>query len=124
MVNATTIQSRINNKVFTALGSSATLSSWSVASSGDKWDANPKTYGTPSNITIVPWYDLFNQRIYEQFGDLDKGEMDVAVQASVTVNVDDQIVFKGKTYKAKTIEQYILKDTVLVQAVRLKETVP
>lgn len=120
MVNATNIRDKINTKVFTALGSTASLQ---VESSTimDKWGDESTTFGTATDIVVVPWYDLFKEKSYEAFGEPLNGAMDFAVRYDQTIDLDDKMTWNGKIYKVKSIQYYTLKDTLLVKAIRVTE---
>jgi hypothetical protein len=121
MVNANNVKAKIDTKVFTALGSTATLQSKS-SQTVDAWgDATP-TYGTSASIVVVPWRHVFNKENFEAFGDLEKGDVDLAVKSEQSIEVDDRLTWNAKIYKVKVVEYYTLKDVLLVKAVRLSET--
>jgi hypothetical protein len=120
MVNTDSIISKIENKIFINLGSSALRSSL-IDGSNDKWGDDVDTYGTNENIIIVPWGYLYSGEDFFDFGDLEKGELDVAVRYNQALVIGDKITFNGKAYKVKAVEHYIVKDVNLVKVARLKE---
>lgn len=120
MVNTDGIRTKILNKIFTNLGSSATISAYS-ATSTDKWGDTDVAYGTATDLTIVPWFHVKGREEFESFGDLKTGEMDIAIKHDQTINVNDRIVFDSITYLIKDIEHYQLKDAILVKVARLRE---
>jgi len=120
MVNTDSIISKIENKIFINLGSSALRSSL-IDGSNDKWGDDVDTYGTSESITIVPWGYLYSGEDFFDFGDLEKGELDVAVRYNQALVIGDKITFNGKAYKVKAVEHYIVKDVNLVKVARLKE---
>ncbi len=122
MVNPISIRNKIEEKVFAGLGSTALYSALTEGSSniyGDRTD----TYATGTSITIVPWGLMHKEQEYFQFGDLDKGEMDVAIKYNQDLNIDDKITYNSKVYKVKAIEHYIIKDTIIVKVARLREQI-
>lgn len=120
MVNATNIREKINTKVFDALGSTATLQ-LETSTLLDKWGDESATYGTATNIVVVPWYDLFSEKTYEAFGEPINGALDFAVRYDQSIDVDDKLTWNTKVYKVKSIQYYTLKDTLLVKAIRVTE---
>lgn len=120
MVNAISVRNKVENKIFVALGSSALWSSYTNPSIS-KWGDQVEAWGTETSITIVPFYLMNNQQSFQDFGDLEAGEMDIALRYNDGVNVNDKITFNTKLYKVKAIENYILKDISLVNIARLKE---
>ena len=120
MVNTDSIRTKINTKVFVNLGSSATISAY-TATSTDKWGDTTSSYGTATSLTIVPWFHIKGREEFFDFGDLETGEVDVAVKYDQSININDKIVYQDKTYYVKQIEHYSLKDAILVKVARLKE---
>ena len=120
MVDTNSIRNKISNKLFSGLGSTATIYNLS-SDSLDKWGDSTKTYSSGTSITVVPWGFMYQKEEHNPFGDLQKGEMDVAVPYDTTVSADDKIVYDSKTYKVKDVEKFTLKDALLVMALRLVE---
>lgn len=119
MVNALSVKNRID-KIFDNLGSTALISSV-ITTSTDSYGDDVSTYGATVSITVVPWADMFSQS-YQEFGDMAQGEMDVAVKADQAIDIDDKITWNSKVYKVKELGPYIISNTTLVKAVRVKST--
>ena len=114
------IQSRIETKIFSRLGSTITRRPYS-SQSIDKWGDATVTYGTNESITGVP-YSYFNSRDdFQPFGELADGETMIAVKYDQTVNINDLFVFDSKTFIVKEIEEFPLGDDNLLKVVRLSE---
>ncbi|HEY9702083.1 MAG TPA: hypothetical protein V6C58_06540 [Allocoleopsis sp.] len=122
MVNAESVRTKVENKIFQALGSSALWAS-QITPSLNKWgdDVNTSQFSSDASITIVPYYLLDSNQEFFDFGDLEKGEMDIAMRYNSGVSINDRITFNSKLYKVKAIEDYILKDVSLVKIARLSE---
>lgn len=119
MVDATVLKTKIESRVFDNLGSSATLTSVTKGTP-DKWGDATDT-DSSSTVTIVAWNHIFGRQNYQPFGDLQEGEIDIAIKSDETIGLDDEITFNGKVYKVKVVEHYILKDINLVKVARLVE---
>ena len=114
------IQSRIETKIFSRLGSTITRRPYS-SQSVDKWCDATVTYGTNENITGVP-YSYFNSRDdFQPFGELADGETMIAIKYDQDVSINDLFVFDSKTFIVKEIEEFPLGDDNLLKVVRLSE---
>lgn len=122
MVNTDSIRNKIEAKVFTALGSTALRASL-IDGSNDKWGDETDTFGTDTSITIVPWSYLNLNEDFFDFGDLEKGEVDVAVRYSQALFIGDKITWNSKYYRVKNVEDFYVKDANLVRVARLKEII-
>ena len=116
----TSIQNKIQTRVFDRIGSSATLQT--VASSTiDKWgDATP-TYNTGVSITYVPYNFIAGRENHLQFGDLKENETDAVLPYTVSFNVKDKITFDGVDYQVEEKESFPFADGNLAFAVRLSK---
>jgi hypothetical protein len=120
MVNTDSIRSKIEAKIFVNLGSTAIRSSL-IVGSNDKWGDRSDSYASSESITIVPWGYLYTGEEFFDFGDMEEGEVDIAVRYSQALNVGDKLTWNTKFYKVKDVEHYIVKDANLVKVARLKE---
>lgn len=121
MVSLSNVQSRINNKVFTGLGSTALVSSL-VSSSSSKWGDNTNTYSTPVSELVVP-YNYINPKSYEKFGILQTNEVDIFFNHLSTVNINSSVIYRGKGYIVTKYEDFPLLDGILAKLCRLSESI-
>jgi hypothetical protein len=122
MVNTDSIRNKIEAKIFTGLGSTAlrcSLIEGSVDTFGDRTDS----FASSSSITIVPWAYIYEGQEFFDFGDLQKGEVDIALRYSQDINIGDKIIWNSKDYVIKNLEWFIVKDANLVKVARLKEII-
>lgn len=114
------IRTKIANKVFNKIGSTATL--YSVQSSTiDKWGDATTTYSSGTSITIVP-YNIISSRVsFEKFGDLKDGELDIVYSYDTSISPEDKITFDGVDYRVMQIEKYYYSDGVLAYVARIKK---
>lgn len=120
MVNTDSIRNKIEAKIFTNLGSTAIRSSLvegSVDTFGDRTDS----FASSSEITIVPWAYMYETQDFFDFGDLEVGEVDIAVRYSQPLIIGDKITWNSKDYLVKNLEWFVVKDANLVKVARLKE---
>jgi len=122
MVNLTALQNKINTKIFDGLGSSLTVSS--VASSTDKWGDATYTYTSLGSIKSVPWLHIKSRENQQPFGELQEGDVDMAFKHNQTLAVGYKVTLSSEDYLISEIEEYPLKDGVLVKVARLKKVLP
>ena len=107
-----TVRNKLDSKVFNIYGQSVTLKSKSSPSYNDRGELDSET-STESTILMVP-YNLFsNRQTYQKFGNLNEGDFDAAIRYDVTINVDDEIDFRGTDYRVKEINEEYLKEKVV-----------
>lgn len=119
MINLTNIQNRINTKVFIGLGSTALVSSV-VSSSSNKWGDKTTTYASGVSEKCVP-YNMIYPKLYEPFGTLKKGEVDVFFNHLSSISLDSSVVYDSKNYIVTNLENFPLLDGTLAKLVRLSE---
>lgn len=120
MVNVTQLRNKIENKVFTNLGSSCLVSSETV-SSLDKW--GDATLNSPSGVSVVfvPWSVFDSRESFQSFGDLQEGDLDCAFKHDQSLEVGYVVTFDGVSYKVSNVEKFYLQDSVLVKVARLRK---
>lgn len=121
MVDTASIIAKIETKIFVNLGSTAIWTSI-IEGSNTKWGDRSDTYATSSSITIVPWGHIYAKEDFFDFGDLESGEVDVALRYTQPLTINDKLLWNTKIYKVKAIQYYTLKDALLVKVARLTET--
>jgi len=114
------IRSKLETKVFDRFGKTVTLKSKSLPVYNTRGELESETT-VETSITAVP-YDITNHRqLFESWGTVSEGEMDMAVPYTVTVNADDGVVVDGVDYLIKEISENLLPDNV-VTIVRLAKS--
>jgi len=121
MVSLSNVQSRIYNKVFLGIGSSAVVSSV-LSSSTTKWGDTTTIYATGVTEKVVP-YSMIADRIYEPFGELKFNELDMVFSHLSSVTINSSIVYANKNYIITQLEQFPLLDGMLAYICRLSESV-
>lgn len=122
MVDTTSIRNKIANKLFTGLGSTGTIYNISTSTT-DKWGDATVTYSSGTSVTLVPWNYMYQKEEDNPFGELTKGEVDIAVPYGTTVSSGDKITYNSKDYVVRDVEKFELKDALLVIALRLAEII-
>lgn len=122
MIDPISTKEIIEQRIFTPLGMTAV---WSVYIDGstDIYGDNVSTssFGTPSNLTVVPANYVNTNQVFFQFGDLQKGDQDLIVRPGTPINIKDKIVYNNSTYMVKQLKNYVLSDTSIFIALRCVE---
>lgn len=114
----TSVQSKIENRIFSKLGSTVVRTPF-VSSVIDKWGDATNTVGTNENILAVPYNLIDSKNEYNPFGILSKGDVVMAFKYDQTLNKDDKITFNSKIYIIKEIETFPMSGGNVLQLARL-----
>jgi len=110
---------KIQNSIYNAIGSNATLQNVSSSSMDDDGYGDVTyTYGTGTAITLVPFNQL-EAESFQSFGDLLAGELNMIIPYDETVSNTTKITYEGDTYIVKELEKYPYQGGSLAYAVRL-----
>jgi len=115
------VRNKIENKIFTRLGSTATRYPYSKQTL-DKWGDGTITYTATESITVVPYDYLTKKTDYTVFGDVQAGDLLMAFKYGQALDEKDKIVYDSKTLFVRQIENYNLSDGVIVKIARLVES--
>jgi methyltransferase-like protein len=106
------VRSKLATKVFGKLGKSVTLINKSTPLYNSRGELESSTTSS-STITAVP-YNIINKSLeYEGFGDIQTGEMFVAIPYSVTVAVNDTLTIDTVVWEIKEIQENYLPGNVV-----------
>ena len=122
MSRLSSTRTKIQSKIFDALGSTAVRTPF-VSATYDKWGDKTDTTGTNENITVVPYNYLVKNEDYQPFGELVDGETMMAVTYDQTINQKDTITYDSKTFIVKEIEHFPLDGGNVLQVLRLAEEI-
>jgi hypothetical protein len=123
MASLTSVQNKINTKIFGTKGLSSTVTRYPYNSqTTSKWGDATVTYGTSESIKAVPYSMIDKRTDFQPFGDVQEGETIMAFKHDQTLNEKDKIVFDGKNYFVREIEKFPFKDGWLVKTARLVES--
>ena len=117
---STTIRSKLQSQVFARLGTTVSITPFS-SSSTDKWGDATITYGSASNATGVPYNYAKDILGYFPFGDLQDGQLDMALPYDTTITRDDKVTYDSKDYKVIELEHFVIAGDVVAKIVRLQE---
>jgi len=92
MTLLSSIQGKIETKIFNRLGSTVTRTPY-VSQTVDKWGDASITTDTNENITAVPYSYLEKREDFQMFGDLQRGEVVMAFKQDQTLSERDTITF-------------------------------
>ncbi len=117
MASASSIQNKLNVKIFNKFGSDITIENVSSSSLNNYGDANI-TYSAGVTAVGVP-YNQIAGRSWESFGDLNEGDIDIIFKYTETINIDDRVTFGGVQYKVVRREDYPYDNSNLAILVRV-----
>ena len=120
MTSPTDMRDIIEEKIFNFLGTTAVYSSL-LNPSVDTYGDYVPSWGTASSITIVPANAYNTYEAFFQFGNLEKGDQDILLRPTQSVQVGDKVVLSGNTYRVKTFKLYSADGVDIVIAARLVE---
>lgn len=118
MSRLTSIQNKIQVKIFNGIGSTGSLETISSKTT-DKWGDETIVYNTAINIKIVPYNLIDYNRSYLPFGDLGENETDAVIPHDTVFSENDLLTFDGVAYKIINIEKFPFTDGNLAYAIRL-----
>jgi hypothetical protein len=121
MVNVTSLQNKIGKKIFDALGSTITVKTL-TSSTPNKWGDVSYVYSSGTSTVAVPYLHVANREDYNPFGDLNSGEVDMAFKHNAVIGVGDIAVLSSVDYVIKEVEEFPLKDSILVKIARLSKS--
>ena len=109
------VRSKLETKVFARLGKTVTL----IKQSSPLYDNRGELSGfsaQTSNITVVP-YNITNKSLeYEQFGNIQSGDMFIAVPYTVALGINDVLVLDSVSWQVKEIQENLLPGNVVTIA--------
>lgn len=118
----TSIQGKIETKIFNRLGSTVVRSPY-LSQTNDKWGDNTPTYDTNEDVTAVPYNTFESKELFRPFGDLIDGETIMAFKHGQSLNPKDKITFNSQTLLIKEIEVFPLSDGFVLKVARLVEQI-
>lgn len=118
MSRLSSIQNKIQVKIFDGIGTSGTLETVNTNST-DKWGDATISYNTATTLSIVPYNLIDYNRAYMPFGDLGEMESDAVIPYDTSFGVNDRITFDGQAYKIINIEKFLFTGGNLAYAIRL-----
>lgn len=120
MTLLTSIQDKINSKIFTRLGSTVTRTPY-TSQSVDKWGDATISYDSTEDISAIPYSMIDKRTEFQPFGDTQEGEIIMAFKYNQTLNVKDKVTFDSKDFLVRQVEKFPLQDGFIVKIVRLVE---
>ena len=122
MTSPTDMKDIIEARIFLVWGTTAVYSSL-VAPSVDTYGDVTPSWGTASSITVVPANAYNTYEAFFQFGNLEKGDQDILLRPTQSVQVGDKVVLNSNTYRVKTFKLYAADSVDIVIAARLTEII-
>lgn len=118
MATLTSIRNKLENKIFSKFGSTATHLPFS-SQTVDKWGDSTPTFGTSASITIVPYNYIVSRLNFQPFGNLQENEVAMILKYDQAISANDRITYDSVTYRVVEVENYVYNDGVLAKAIRL-----
>jgi len=119
VVSLASIRSTIQSRIFNDIGSDVTTQTISITT--DKWGDKTETVTSTSTFKAVPYNTLYSIREYTSFGTLQKGETDIVVPYTATLNTNMKVVYNGTTYLIQQIEKLPYQGGNIAYVVRLQK---
>ena len=116
------IRDDLEEEVFSEFGKTVTLTIKGSPVYNERGELEDYT-ASETSIVAVPYNIIESRQSYEAFGDLQSGEMDMAVKWDQDVSIGDIVIIESLTYEIKEIGKNFLPDNV-VTIVRLARVVP
>ena len=118
MSRLTSIQNKIQVKIFDGIGTDGTLETVNT-DVVDKWGDASITYNAATPLKIVPYNLIDYNRSYLPFGDLGEKESDAVIPYTTSFGVNDRVTFDGQAYKIINSEKFLFTGGNLAYAIRL-----
>lgn len=115
MTIADEMRTDLQEEVFNEIGKTVTLNVKSSKTYNTRGDLENWTT-TSSSVVIVPYNITSNRNNNIAPGQLDEGDMQVAIPYTVTVALGDELVIDGITYRISNIQPNFLPDNVVTIA--------
>ena len=116
------IRDDLDNEVFGEFGKTVTLTSFSNPTYNVRGELEGSTE-TESSIVVVPYNIIETRTSQNPFGDLQEGDMDVALRYDQVIAKGDVLTMESEDYKVINIEPNWLPDNV-VTIVRVVKVEP
>ena len=107
------IRSKLDQKVFTPYGQTATLKSPNSPTYNTRGEVTTESW-TETSITVVPYNQITHRLNHQPFGELNEGEQDMAVPYTVTVDKGYEITWDSEDYIITEIEKSELSELVVI----------
>ena len=108
------------------IGSSVTLTPYTIASSDNGYSGQVETAGTAVTMKAVPWDEL--KRIMKQkMGDLETGSMKLAVKYTEVFDISGstkyKITYNSDVYDILSVDRYQIADVLIAYILTLSKRI-
>lgn len=111
-------QEKVNTRLFDNIGTTVVLSAYTQTSTNDYGD-ELASYATASSIVAVPYSLMAKRNNYQQFGDMQEGEMDIVFKYNQTIKLKDKLSIFGVDYVVKSVEEFPIANGLLAKVARI-----
>ena len=115
------IREDLEEEVFSEFGKTVTLKR-KGSPVYNTWGELESHSTTETSIVAVPYNIITNRQSHQTFGNLQEGELDMAVKYDQAIAIDDVVTIESQDYNVKEIAKNFLPDNV-VTIVRLTKSV-
>ena len=106
------------------LGSSITITPYTIASSDSGYSGQVETNGTAVTEIAIP-FEEFENLNKEKFGDLKTGGFQLALKSTavfdITGSTKYKAIYQGDVYDIKTIKRFAIQDVLVAWIITLSE---
>lgn len=107
------IRAKLQNKLFSVYGKNVILKNPDTPTLNSRGEVESTTYTTYPDIKVVPYDIVSDKHTLESFGELQEGEMDIAVPYDTPVQDDSIFVIESVEYKVIRIGRNWLPENVV-----------
>ena len=119
------IQSAVTSAI-TVLGSSITITPYTIASSDSGFSGQAETDGTAVSETAIP-FDELKKVVKQDFGDLETGKFQLALKSTATFEITGATKYKAtynsEVYDISLVNRYAIEDTLVAWIITLEKRV-
>ena len=103
------------------LKSTFTLTPITPSNSNFGYSGVSESEGGTSTVNCVPTQYVQNRTGLEKFGDLEEGEVRLAIRDDQTIDTNDKVTFDGTDYFVRDIKPVRLNDVDVMQVILLSK---
>ena len=119
MATLASIRAKLQNKIFSTLGSQMVVTS--ITTSSDKWGDQVQTSSLATSVTGVPFNYFDENKTFQPFGSMSDGEFDVVLPYDTVIDVGYKVTYDSGTWDVFGVEKFPYAGGNIALLVRLKQ---
>ncbi len=123
MAIGSAIRSAVTSAI-TVLGSTITITPYTIASSDSGYSGQTETDGTPVSETAIP-FDELKKLVKQGFGDLETGKFQLALKSTATFDIvgatNYKATYNSEVYDISVVNRYAIEDTLVAWILTLEK---